>query len=247
MKRLPIFLFFMSIISFQIATAQGYAFGVKGGLAIGQQSWNTGGASSNNLLFKYQGAVFIESLSEADKGQSVLFAQLGYHLRGSAFRYRSGVAFEPGTTTPIKIDAFKEEFIFKNIGLILGAKRRGIKGNEHLFYSVGLRGEYTVGTNLGSARNVIFYETYPQKEFVRKLQFGLTLTGGYEFPLSELVGGMVEFSIHPDLTRQYFRPEFQGYDPYSRQYVTVSAQAIRNISFEVSFGFRFLRKVEYMD
>ena len=221
MKCLCIFLFFMSIISFQKATAQGYAFGVKGGLAIGQQSWNTGGSSTNNLLFKYQGAVFIESLSEADKGQSVLFAQLGYHLRGSAFRYRAGLAYDPAGT-PYKTDGFTEEFIFKNIGLILGAKRRGIKGNERLFYSVGLRGEYTVGTNLEKDRNITFLSTYPQQEFVKKLQFGLTLTGGYEFPFSELVGGMVEFSIHPDLTKQYFRPEFIGFDPYSRQNVTVS-------------------------
>ena len=246
MKRLFIYLFFMLAISFQTATAQGYAFGVKGGLAIGQQKWNTGGASTNNLLFKYQGAVFIESLSEADKGQSVLFAQLGYHLRGSAFRYRSGLAYD-AAGTPYKTDGFTEEFIFKNVGLILGAKRRGIKGNEHVFYSVGLRGEYTVGTNLEKDRNIVFLSTYPQQEFVKKLQFGLTLTGGYEFPFSELVGGMVEFSIHPDLTRQYFRPEFVGFDPYSRQNVTVSAQAIRNISFEVSLGFRFLRKVEYID
>lgn len=246
MKRLFIFLFFMSTIALPKITAQGYAFGVKGGLAIGQQNWNTGGSSTNSLLFKYQGAMFIESLSQADGGQSVLFAQLGYHLRGSAFRYRSGLAYDPSGTL-YKSEGFKEEFIFKNIGLILGAKRRGIKGNPKLFYTVGLRGEYTIGTNLDADRNIVFASTYPQKEFVRKIQGGLTLTGGYEFPFSELVGGMIEFSVHPDLTRQYFRPEFLGYDPFNRVNVNVPAQAIRNISFEISLGFRFLRKVEYVD
>lgn len=246
MKRLLIFLFFISTLLSQKIMAQGYAFGIKGGPAIGQQNWNTGGSSTNNLLFKYHGAAFVESVSAADKGQSVLFAQLGYHLRGSAFRYRSGIAYN-AAGDQFKTDGFKEEFVFKNIGLILGAKRRGVMGKERAFYTVGIRGEYTVGTNLEAERNVFFNSTYPQKEFVRKLQYGLTISGGYEFPFSELMGGFVEFAIHPDLSRQYRRPEFLGYDPYTRQNVLVSEQVIRNISFELSIGFRFLRKIEYVD
>ncbi len=246
MKRLSIFLFFISMISTHTATAQGYAFGVKGGLSIGQQAWNTGGSSTNNLLFKYHGAAFVESVSASDKGQSVLFAQLGYHLRGSAFRYRSGAAYDVSGILQ-QVDGFTEEFVFKNVGLILGAKRRGVLGKERAFYTVGIRGEYTVGTNLEADRNAIFNSTYPQKEFVRNFQYGLSLSGGYEFPFTELMGGFVEFAIHPDLSRQYFRPAYLGYDPYSRQNITVPDQAIRNISFELSIGFRFLKKVEYVD
>ena len=247
MKRLSIFLFFISTVFVQTSTAQGYAFGIKGGLAVGQQAWSSGGSATNNLLFKYHGAAFIESVSAVDKGQSVLFAQLGYHLRGSAFRYRSDLAYDP-SGTPVKISGFTQEFIFKNIGLILGAKRRGVLGNERAFYTVGIRGEYTVGTNLeDTPQNPFYISTYPQKDYVRNFQYGLTLSGGYEFPFSELAGCFVEFSIHPDLSRQYFRGEYPAYDGFLRQNVIVPTQAIRNISFELSIGFRFLRKVEYVD
>lgn len=247
MKHLSICIFLIYNFIPYKATAQGYAFGAKGGLAIGQQAWSSGGSATNNLLFKYHGAAFIESVSASDKGQSVLFAQLGYHLRGSAFRYRSGTAYDPSGNI-VKIDGFKQEFIFKNIGLILGAKRRGILGKERAFYTVGLRGEYTVGTNLeDTPQNPFYISTYPEKEFVRKFQYGLTLSGGYEFPFSELAGGFIEFSIHPDLSQQYFRGEYPAYDGFLKQNVIVPTQAIRNISFEISIGFRFLRKVEYVD
>jgi hypothetical protein len=238
---------FLSIwlIAHQVAYAQGTAFGIKGGLAIGQQKWNTGGASTNNLLFRYQGSAFVESVSQSDKGQSVLFAEAGYHIRGSAFRYRSGVGTDV-TGNQVKIDAFTQAFVFKNVGLIVGAKRRGVLGKERAFYTVGLRGEYTLGTDLDES-NVFFSSSYPQKEFVRKFQYGLSLSGGYEFPFSELVGAFVEFSVHPDLSLQYFRPAFQAFDPYQRQNITIPEQGIRNVSFELSLGFRFLRKIEYVD
>ncbi len=247
MKHLSIFLLFISTLFSHPATAQGYAWGVKGGLSVGQQAWSSGGSATNNLLFKYHGAAFIESVSASDKGQSVLFAQLGYHLRGSAFRYRSGLAYDP-LGMPVKIGGFTQEFIFKNIGLILGAKRRGVLGKERAFYTVGIRGEYTVGTNLeDTPQNPFYISTYPQKEYVKNFQYGLSISGGYEFPFSELAGCFVEFAIHPDLSRQYFRGEYPAYDGYLRQNVIVPTQAIRNISFELSIGFRFLRKVEYVD
>jgi hypothetical protein len=247
MKRLHILFFSIILLIAQNMSAQGYAFGVKGGLAIGQQKWNTGGASTNNLLFKYQGSLFIESVSASDKGQSVLFAEAGYHLRGSAFRYRSGSAYDLNGVLR-EVDGFTEEFIFKNVGLIVGAKRRGVLGKDKAFYTVGLRAEYTVGTNLeSSSRNTLFVSSYPQQEFVRKFQYGLSISGGYEFPFSALVGGFIEFSVQPDLSLQYFRPEFPAFDPYQRQNIIVPEQGIRNVSFELSIGFRFLRKIEYIE
>jgi hypothetical protein len=245
MKRFYIILFFTFFVTLNAAKAQGNVYGIKGGLAIGQQKWNSGGTSTNNLLFKYQGSAFVESVSASDKGQSVLFAEVGYHLRGSAFRYPSGFAYDV-SGTPIKVDGFTQEFVFKNIGLIVGAKRRGVLGKENAFFTVGLRGEYTVGTSLDES-NAYFLSSSPQKEFVRKLQYGLSLSGGYEFPFSELIGAFVEFSVHPDLSLQYYRPEFPAFDPYQRQNITVPEQAIRNVSFELSLGFRFLRKIEYID
>jgi hypothetical protein len=49
------------------------------------------------------------------------------------------------------------------------------------------------------------------------------------------------------LSLQYFRPAFPAFDPYQRINYTVPEQGIRNVSFELSIGFRFLRKIEYVE
>jgi hypothetical protein len=223
--------------------AQSYTFGVKGGLVAGSQRWGDGTTYNNSLLFRYQGALFIESLP-AD-GRSSLFAQIGYHIRGSAFRYRDAIGIDV-QGNPVGIQGYTQTFQFRNLGLILGARRRGVMGNENAFFTVGIRGEYTLSTNL---RNdpVSIYFSEPQKQFVRKLQYGMSVSGGYDFKLSEKVTSFLELSIHPDFSRQYFRQPFLAWDPFLRQNITVPEQTIRNLSIELTLGFRFLRKIEYID
>lgn len=224
--------------------AQSYVWGVKGGLSVGSQRWGDGGTYDNSLLFQYHGAAFIENAPE--NSTSVLFAQAGYHVRGSAYRYRksTGVAIDGST---VNVPAFTQQFKFNNLALIVGAKRRGVLGTENAFYSIGLRGEYTINTNLESANALFSFYSQPQKEFVRKINYGLSVAGGYEFPLSDFIGTFIEVSIHPDISRQYFRPPFVGWDPIQRVNVNVPEQSIRNLSIEISLGFKFLRKIEYID
>ena len=240
---------FFRIIAFILLTpsvfyAQSYVWGMKGGLSIGSQRWGDGGTYDNSLLFQYHGAAFIENAPE--NNTSVLFAQAGYHIRGSAYRYRksTGIGIDGSSVT---VPAFTQQFKFNNIALIVGAKRRGVLGRENAFYSIGLRGEYTVSTNLEAANAFFSYYSQPQKEFTRKINYGLSVAGGYEFALSDMVGSFIEVSIHPDISKQYFRPPFVGWDPIQRQNVTVPEQSIRNLSIEISLGFKFLRKIEYVD
>ena len=231
------------LITPSVFYAQSYAWGIKGGLSVGSQRWGNGGSYDNSLLFKYHGAAYIENAPE--NNTSVLFAQAGYHTRGSAFRYRRTSAVIGGTS--VDIPASKQEFIFNNAALILGAKRRGVLGSENAFYSIGLRGEYTVKTNLREYDPNSYYTSNPEKSFVRKLNYGLSVAGGYEFPFSDLLGGFIELSIHPDISKQYFSPPRVVYDFYSSQNITLQEQSIRNLTIEISLGFKFLRKIEYID
>ena len=245
---LPI-LFFLSISNF--TSAQGFVWGAKGGLAIGNQRFNEGGTFNNGLLFKYHGDLFIESAGE--NATSVIYAQAGYHIRGHARRFRSGQAFNYQTQQFEATSGYTEEFLFNNLALILGFKKRGVLGSDNAFYAIGLRGEYNLSNNLydgSTASSGIFSLYVPTKEFVNKLNYGLSLSGGYEFPFTDLAGGFVEFSIHQDISRQYFQPMIpvNFTDPISGSRISsIPEQSIRNLSFEITVGIKFLRKVVYTD
>ena len=78
-KRLLLFLAF----SFSVfaLTAQTFAWGVKGGLLVGLQKWES---LQQDPLLKYQGSMFIESVPEDNS--FALYGQAGLHLKGSAIR-----------------------------------------------------------------------------------------------------------------------------------------------------------------
>ncbi len=246
MKQLYILyiLFFTPSLFF----AQSYAFGPKGGLAIGSQRFDGSGTFDNSLLFKYQGDIFIESAPE--DATSVMYAQVGYHVRGHARRFRAG-AFDNGSGQLVKVDGFTQNFTFNNIALGVGFKRRNVLNKENAYYAIGVRGEYTMSTNLSDGNTGGIYALYfPTKDFVKKFNFGMTLAGGYEFPFSDLSGAFVEFSVHPDVTRQYFQPGINNLnitDPFGQRINSIPEQSSRNLSIELTVGFRFLRKVVYTD
>jgi hypothetical protein len=229
-----------------VLKAQGTIYGIKGGLAVGNQSYNDGGTSSNGLLFKPYGDFLIESAPADNSG--VIYMQVGYHPRGHAQRFPSGVYSTP--QGPVAFEGFTQEFVFHNIGLTVGFKKRNILNNPNAYYLLGLRAEYTVSNNLATASNSGgFYNPYAlQSEYVKPFVYGLSLGGGYEFPFSELTGGFIEFSVHPDIGRQYYQPALSNVIVQQGQpNVSISEQSIRNLSFEITLGFRFLRKIEYID
>ena len=237
-RLLPIFL----LLGFAVSgwAQSGSAFGVKGGLTMGFQKWND---FNQQPLFRYHGILFVESL-----GDNALFAQAGYHVKGSALRYLT-------FTNPISGNqgtAPAQDFQFRNASLTVGAKKKHDIGNNDAkaYYMLGIRGDYTINTNLEKYDdpNFPFLTTFPTDQWVRKINYGVTIGGGFEFPFGELMGGILEFTVNPDLSRQYNQPAIQNvYDPYTGTNRNISERRIINITVEATLGLRFLRLVEYVD
>ncbi len=236
-----IYLFFLFITLGLSASAQSYTFGIKGGPVLGTQNWNNG---QRQPLLSGHFIVSAETWGEDDPNS--LFAQLGYHNRGSSIRQ---LFLNPVTG----FNPQSRSFVFSNLGLTIGAKRRLRLGTWSPFYTVGLRGEYTIRTNLDEYQDANFTAptAYPLNEFVNKWNYGLYAGGGTEFAISEFIGAILEVSVNPDLSRQYFQPPLSNvsiYNPWSGQSVSnLPERTIRNVSLEVTLGLRFLRKVEYID
>ena len=240
-----IFILLILISSFLISStvnAQSYYFGIKGGPSWGFQKWEN---FNQKPVFTYHIATFIESYSETNPLNS-LYAQLGYHNRGSAWRGARGITVDNVVyTIPTK------NFIFRNVSLALGAKRKQ-QTNEKLksFYSFGLRMEYTINTNLDKYnrinQNYSYY--FPNDAFVKKFTYGAQVGGGVEFRFSELIEGLFEITVNPDLSNQYDQPQINNVvNPWNHNTTTLRRRRIKNTTIEITFGLRFMRKVEYID
>jgi hypothetical protein len=240
MRQLLILCHFCLTSSWLFGQSTVYTF--MGGLSGCNQKWDN--ASNQSMLFKYHGALRIETLNNEEDNASV-FAQIGYHVRGSRQRFRFFFPNGGAQNTGINYE-------FNNLALILGGKSKRDFGVKNKFYYFGgIRGEYTVNTNLSelSQINPIFTIYYPSDGFVQKWILGGSGGAGLELKLKELVGANIEFSIHPDFTRQYRQPALGNViDPNNPGVpITVGERQIRNISFELSVGLRLIRKVVYED
>ncbi|MBL0099343.1 MAG: hypothetical protein IPP49_04190 [Saprospiraceae bacterium] len=166
-----------------------------------------------------------------------MYAQLGFHTRGSALRYFSiNNAFSD-------VIGYK----FRNVVLELGAKKSLNLDKEYdPYFILGIRGEYTVGSNLS---DLITFNTLVYPEFIRKFNYGVTVGGGFETEMSEMSNVFLEFSIQPDLSFQYEQLPLYGirtpWPPNDR--INLGLTQVRNVSIEVKAGVRFLRKVVYID
>ncbi len=222
--------------------AQSTAFVFQGGLSVGFQKWDN--SFDRQPLYKYHAALAIESVNNDNDNASV-FAQIGYHVRGSATRFR--FFYQGGG-----IDQFSEEFQFRNISLILGGKQKYPLGaRSKYFWYGGIRGDYTLNTNIDELGQSNPYAPlyYPQVGFMNRWLVGVSMGGGLELPLSELIGGQLTFSVHPDFLYQYDQPSIPNIiDPFNPgQNTTIRERRIRNVTLELSLGLRLLRKVVYED
>ncbi len=245
MVRSVFFTLLFSAFSGALA-AQSTAYVLKGGLSLGTQKWDN---ADRQLLFAWHGALAIESLDDVDD-RAALFVQIGYHVRGSATRFRFvNINGFPG-------NSYSEGFRFNNLSLVLGAKQKfpmGASGNARYFYFGGLRGDYTLSTNIDdlSTGNPCAIGVYPFIGGVQRWIGGVSAGGGIEFKLSELVGGQLELAIHPDFTLQYRQPPgtitLPGDCTINGQptQVTLPERKIRNTTIEISLGLRLIKKVVY--
>jgi len=229
-----IILVFIVAIAITESYAQSYAFGLKGGPTAAYQLWNNSNRS-NSVLLRYHFAAYVES-HDNEEDKYAFYSQLGYHVKGSAVRFRGGVDFN-NIAIPPRTSALE----FRNISLILGAKvKEQLTSEAKWFYSIGVRGDYTVDYSLD------LYTGYASG--VRPWNFGLTLGTGIQWDIAELYGMIFELNIHPDFSRQIYVPPLRNFpDPFNGTLVTLPEQNIRNAAIELSVGFRLLRKIEYID
>lgn len=241
MQLKHLFLLLCLALTAMTTQAQSYAFGIKGGLTVGIQDWS---GFQQDPLFKYHAIAFIESAPEDNAFG--LFAQAGYHVKGSAIRGR--FATNIINNQPIQ---FTREFQFRNISLAVGAKQKyQIGQNARTYYMFGVRGDYNINTNFGSfdESRAQFGLFYPLDDFVQKFTYGAILGGGFEFPFSEFIAGIVELSINPDFSYSYRQPQIPNVvNPFTGNNTTLSERLIRNVVIELSVGMRFLHKIEYID
>lgn len=227
------------VLTSSIIFSQSYWFGAKLGGAMSFQSWGDG-TSGNSLnrdpLFSLNGDLMVESYDEFKKG--ALYASLGYHTRGSSVQFFSfNNAF-----------LLRQGYKFNNVVLELGAKRSlNLSKDFDPYFIIGVRGEYTVSTNLADIEFLNNPFT-PNDVFVRKFNYGVTAGGGFEMEMSELSNVFFEFAIQPDLSFQYEAPPRTIIDPFQLgQTINLPLERVRNLSLELKVGIKFLRKVEYID
>jgi hypothetical protein len=238
-----VFVFMLTTTFVSRIAAQSTAYVFSAGPSLGLQRWDNGG--DRQILFAYHASIAGESVNNENDDASFLW-QLGYHVKGSANRLR--LLFQGGG-----IETFTEEFRYNNLSLMLGFKKKyplGNSGRQRYFYFGGLRGDYTLSTNIdelaGSNPFASYY--YPQIGAMNRWMFGLSAGGGWQFDISELVGGQITLSLNPDLTAQVNQPPANISDPFNPgQTISVSSQRVRNTTIEISFGLRLLRKVVYVE
>jgi hypothetical protein len=211
--------------------SQSYAFGLKGGPTIGLQRWNN--YQGSDPLIAYHIVTFIETAQEEEQGS--IFAELGYHVKGRSVHFNSSV----NPLTGANYEARNFQLRFNNASLSAGAKKKFALGNSLAYYSLAIRGEYNISADL---------EIYNGFEAgINKVLYGITLGGGFEFPFTELMGGLIDIRFSPDLSRQIFIPPFEWDNPFTGNQEVFREQSIKNLAFEISLGLRFLHKIVYLE
>lgn len=235
---LLIFVFFGPIIGQSTA----YVFQI--GPTAGLQKWDN--STGREPLFQYHATIGLETINNDDDRGS-FYMQLGYHVKGSATRYRfySLVSGVPnGTVT--------ERFKFNNFSFSFGAKQRFAEspsGKSRYFYFGGLRADYTYSTNIDAlSRNTCNPAFYPLMFGVQRWMAGFSVGGGMEFDLGELVGAQVQLSVDPDVTPQYRQQAIPNViDNCYHTTFNIPERRIRNTTVELSVGLRLLKKVIVVD
>ncbi len=232
MLRFVLILFIGLFGALNIGVAQdGFHFGAKGGFTLANQNWNE---NDRSALLTFHGNVFVESLDLDDRGS--LFAQLGLHNRGSSIRNNT-----------FNFNTLQTGYKFQNISLMVGAKK-SIPTNfsAGVYYLLGLRAEYTLSNNLEqvlidfcSITTTTNRCPFPDPLFVNSFNYGLTVGGGFEFGGTDFFTPAIEFSISPDVSFQYDRPELPN--------LGLNQARIRNITFEISLVLKFLREIVYVE
>ena len=189
-------------------------------------------------LISYHASLAFEGYEEGAKNS--FFGQIGIHNRGSNVR----VLVPAGAITSLDR---RQNIRLSNISGQAGLKNRiSSQSSKRPYYSFGLRLEYTLSNNFESFEELA--GILPLEPFINRWNYGASLAFGYEFEFSELFGGIIEASLHPDLSFQYNQQEsISIIAPINGQTVTLPRRQVRNVTFEISFGLRLINKVVYIN
>lgn len=235
MKQLFVLLIAFLSVGSLWAQNNGTAYGIKGGLSLANQSWN---GTERELMFGTHGALFLESVN--DSSNLSLYAAIGYHERGSAIRIRE--SFNPNTMQTFPARTLRQPF--RNISLHVGAKSRHWLNDKFLGYLLlGLRVEYTLDYSLA-------FQSEGFDMFVNDWNYGFSVGAGIEHEFANFPGAVfIELTFSPDLSRQVFLPGgVVVYSlPGSTNQFTFPEQKVINRTFELSVGYKFIRRVEWID
>jgi hypothetical protein len=239
----PVLLFCFFVGCLIPCFAQSTAFVPMGGLTVGSQRYNNG--QDQQSLWAWHAALGIESVNNENDNASLIM-QVGYHVKGSASRFRTV------NLNGFPTGQFTEEYQFHNISTMFGAKmKRPMGDGKRWYYFGGIRTDYTLSTNVDelatrNPQNALFY---PQIGAVNRWMVGVSGGAGMELRITDLVGGELRLTVAPDFTAQVNQvqspPLINPFDP-SGPSIIIPAKQVRNVSIELSFGLRLLRKVEYV-
>jgi hypothetical protein len=214
-----------------ISTAQGTVYSIMAGPTMSTQTIN---GFERDPFFRLHFLARMESTSEISP--NALYASLGYHTKGSAVN-TSAYIDDNGNEN----EGSSSSMEFHNLSLSFGVKQRKEVGTNFLSYGFGLRGDFNLSTDFEA-----FFVGLEGSE--NNFTYGLNFDVGWEFPLSELISTTIEVGFYPDLSNQLFIP-FQdtGYNYSNGQPIVIQESEIKNVVFEARAGFRFWRKVIYVD
>ncbi len=224
-----------SLLVFGTIKGQGTVFIPKVGLVGGVSNFSN---FQSLPLISYHASLAFEGYEEGAKNS--FFGQIGIHNRGSNVRVLAPIGINSA------IDR-RQNIMLSNISGQVGLKNRISSNNERRpYYSFGIRLEYTLSNNFESFEELAGF--LPLEPFINKWNYGASLAFGYEFEFSELFGGIVEASLHPDLSFQYNQQQSITINaPINGQAVVLPRRQVRNVTFELSFGLRLINKVVYIN
>lgn len=208
--------------------SQSMYFGVKAGPTIAFQQWN--GYQQSNPLMALHLMAHLESYGEG----SSFYLNAGLNPKGRGLRFNDYVSPISGRV----IRGGYSRIVFKNAELIAGVKKyHDLNDVFEWFYSFGVRGSYTYGTEFGDI-------SYLNTNGVRKWNYGVSAGGGIRLATNEFFRPLLHITFSPDLSRQVYIPPQELATPAGDRF-SLPEQEIRNISLEIGITLQFLRKVIY--
>src|SRR5690606_9876007 len=208
--------------------SQSTYFGIKAGPTIAFQQWN--GYQQTNPLMALHLMAHLESYG---KGSS-FYLNAGINPKGRGLRFNDYVSPVSGRV----IRGGYSRIVFQNAELIAGVKKyHDLNDTFEWFYSFGVRGSYTYGTEFGDI-------SYLNTNGVRKWNYGVSAGGGIRLVSNEFFRPLLHITFSPDLSRQVFIPPQELATPSGDRF-SLPEQEIRNISLEIGVTLQFLRKVVY--